>query len=367
MNDVRNWIEEFMLTEVDLVGAEEMDKRVGALREMFGNWRNMNSRQFQEVMTTAHFADYFADTLSRAFYADYQYKDFSWKDYTYADEVPDFRDVDRYRMTEPGTLFRRREKAEAKTTYIDDSVVSYGVEEYARQFDVSWQTIMNDDLGKIRETPRRMANAAARWLGGWVSALYDNATTQAYFSGTLGAPWYGTGRLTYANLAVGVNAMFQRTDAGLAGGGNRISIQKVWLVIPPLLRIQADTILQSILAAGVATNDKNVLPQFIAGVRVDPYITTSGDDVPWYLFADPSEIPSVTVARLRGWPGAVVVQKQSDIAMIQGTAPAPFLMGSFATGDIEYMVEDVIGGWDNANLVGVTDYNGMYYSSGTTP
>jgi hypothetical protein len=42
-------------------------------------------------------------------------------------------------------------------------------------------------------------------------------------------------------------------------------------------------------------------------------------------------------------------------------------MGSFATGDIEYAVEDIIGGWDSGTLVGLTDFRGFLFSSGTTP
>jgi len=313
-------------------------------------------------MTTAHFASYFADALSRAFYRDYDYQVGSWRNYTYPDQTPDFRDVARFRMTEPGTLKRRREKAEAKATYISESEVNYGVEEYAEQFDVSWQTIMNDDLGKIRETPVRMSRAARRFEDAWVSNLYDNATTQATLA-ALGAPWAGTGRLTAANLAIGINAMKVRTDVN----GNLMNIPRIRLVIPPVLEIQAATILESLLVAGVATNDKNVLPRFISGVDTDPYITTAGINVPWYLIADPNLIPTIPVARLNGFEQPWVYMKRSDVQMIQGSAPAPFMMGSFATGDIEYAVEDVIGGWDDAAYVGVADFRGIYYSSGTTP
>lgn len=321
-----------------------------------------DGQKFVETMTVAHFDQYFTDALSRAFYTDYQYKVGQWRDYTYADTVPDFRDVKRFRMTEPGTLYKRREKQEAAATYVADSVIEYGVEPYARQFDVSWQAIVNDDLGKIRETPQRMANAAARWLDAWVSALYDNATTQATLAG-LGAPWAGTGRLTAANLAIGINAMMQRTDVN----GNQMNIRNIWLVIPPILEMQARTLLNSTLLPGTPNNDTNVLPGFIRGYRIDPYITTAAPNVPWYLFADPSEIQTVTVARLNGMPAPVVVMKRSNIQQVIGSAPAAFLMGSFETGDIEYLVQDVIGGWDDASYVGVTDFRGLYYSSGTTP
>lgn len=362
MERISSWLKEYIYeTEkaANLLPQVEVDKRIVALGEMF---HPESPDRFQETMTIAHFTQYFSDALSRMFYSDYQYKVGSWKAYTFADTVPDFRDVDRYRMTEPGTLYLRREKAEAKATYVEDSEIHYGVDEFARQFDISWQTIQNDDLGKLRETPSRMASAAARFEDAWVSALYDNATTQGTAAG-LGAPWAGTGRLTAANLAIGINAMMQRTDAG----GEPIQINRIHLVIPPILLIQAQTILESLLMAGVATNDKNVLARYIAGVHVDPYITTAAPNIPWYLFADPGEIPVVTVARLAGVSGPWTYMEMSNVKVISGSAPAPFLMGNFATGDIQYAVEDIIGGWDDASWVGVTDFRGFYYSSGTTP
>lgn len=331
-----------------------------ALRDLGRRGPDMRPAEFQEVMTAAHFSSYFADAISRAFYADYQYDVGSWKDYTYPDTAPDFRDVSRMRMSEPGTLGKRREKAPHQTTYVYETEINYGVEEYSEQFDVSWRTILNDDLGKIRETPARMANAAKRWLDAYVSNLYDNATTIAGLT-ALGAVYFGTGRLTAANLAIGLNAMMQRVDAG----GNQMNINRVWLVIPKVLEIQAADILQDVLAYGGAGG--NVLSQFVAGVRVDPYIGFAGANVPWWLFADPSEVPGVSVLRLQGWPGPITFMKRSDIQIISGSAPSAFTMGSAATGDIEFFVEDVIGGWDDATYVGVTDFRGVYYSNGTTP
>jgi hypothetical protein len=362
MERISSWLQETIHEyekQLGVLEIAEIDKRTSAVQTMF---RATGLDEFKEAMTTAHFANYFADALSRMFYKDYEYKRGAWPLYTYADTAPDFRDVDRFRMSEPETLHRRREKAELKATYVSESEIHYGVEEFGRQFDISWQTIMNDDLGKLRETPARMAKAAYRFEDAFVSALYDNAVTQATLA-ALGAPWAITGRLTAANLAIGINAMMQRVDAA----GNPIQINRIHLVIPPILSIQANVLLESALMPGVATNDKNVLARYIAGVHVDPYIATVGANVPWYLFADPSEIPAVTVARLNGFDQPFTYMKMSDIRVLSGSAPAQFLLGSFATGDIEYAVEDFIGGWDDASLVGVTDFRGLLFSSGTTP
>ncbi len=362
MHNVINWIMDYALAEQssDVIEGAVLDGRVTALRELQRNHRNMSGTVLAETLTTAHFAQYFADALSRAFYSDYEYKVGSWVNYTFADEAPDFRDVKRFRMTEPGTLQKRGEKGEATATGIADSEKSYGVEEYSRQFDVSWQAVQNDDLGKIRETPQRMSNAARRFEDTFVSALYDNATTQAGLV-ALGAIFSGTGRLTTANLAIGLNAMMQRTDVG----GNQMNLRRINLVIPPVLSIQASTILKDLLSFGGA--GANVLSEFVANVYIDPYIGFAAPNVPWYLFADPSEVPTVTVARLAGFPDPFVYQKQSDIAMVIGNAPAAFMLGSALTGDIEYTVETIIGGDDDGTFVGVTDQRGIYYSSGTTP
>lgn len=323
----------------------------------YGELNGQTAQMLKEAMTTAHFATYFGTAIDRSFYPDYQYKAGDWSAYVFRDTVPDFRDVSRMRMTEPETLTLRGEKQSLRNTSIDDSGISFGVDEFARAFDVSWRTLMNDDLGKIRQTPSRMGNAARRWLDGFVSNAYDNATTQAALV-ALGALYAGTGALTLANLAIAVNAMMQRTDSQ----GNMIVVNRLHLVIPPTLRIQAATLLRDLISYGGPNS--NIMGDFIASVQVDPYI---GSTTAWYLIADPAEIPTITLARLTGWPGPIIAQKQSDLKLISGSAPAAFLMGDFDTGNIVYMVEDVAGIWDDATWAGVTDYRGIYYSSGTTP
>ena len=361
MYNVCRWIEEVAIASKGGTPATN-DVQVQALQELGRNWRNMSGRQFVETLTTAQFADYFTDALSRQFLKDYQAQTGSWQSYIATDQAPDFRNVKRFRKTVNGTMFRRGEKGEAEAMSMSIDDIEYGVVEWTRQMDISWRVILNDDLGEIRKAPQDMANMAADWKNQFVSALYDNATTQATLAG-LGVPWSGTGRLTAPNLAIGLNAMMQRTNAL----GNPIVWRKVHLVIPTILQIQVADILKDLLSYGGVGG--NVLMDFIslANVHVDPYITTAGANVPWYLFADPSEGNAVTLVSLAGMNGPAVLQKKSDVAVISGSVPAAMAMGSFATGDIEYMVDDIVGAWDDASYVGTTDFRAIYYSSGTTP
>lgn len=371
MQQVITWLEEFALAEQesDLIQPEELDRRVAALREMARNWRSMSGTQFAEVMTVSHFPLYFGDAIDRAFRADYEYMRGDWRLYTTGDEAIDFRDVKRFRMTEPESLTKRREKMQHVESGISESVQMYGVEEYSRAFDVSWRTILNDDLGKIAETPRRMARAAGRFEDSFVSALYHNATTQAGLV-ALGAAYSTTARLAKDSLKAGVNAMMARVD----GLGNPLEVGGIGLVVGPTLVIEATEILQNQLSYGNpgsstpagGVGPSNNLRDFISGIWVDPYIRDGGGgEQPWYLFANSASIPTVTVARLRGVPGPFTFRKDSDITMLSGSAPSSFLLGSADTGDIVFYVETVIGGWDDATYGGVTDFQGIYYSSGS--
>jgi hypothetical protein len=341
-----------------VVPTAEVDKRLVSLNEM---WVAKSPAQFKEAMTLAQFPTYFGTLLNREFVKAYETKSGSWKSYTKADTAPDFRDISRLRMDWYMPLHLRREKAEAKASYAVEGEFHYGVDEYSTQFDISWQTLQNDDLGELKRAPEELLKAALNFENMFVSNLYDNAVTLATVL-ALGAPWSGTGRLTAANLAIGINAMQARTKPN----GEPMVISKVYLVIPPILALQANVILASALMAGVATNDKNVLPQYISGVYVDPFIATAGINIPWYLFASPDEVAAVRVARLQGAPGPFTYIDESSIRIMSGSAPASFGMGSFATGDIQYAVSDIIGGWDSGTLVGLTDFRGLYFSNGTT-
>ena len=340
----------------------ELDTRISALKEMYSPAvKSASPVQFKEVLTTAHFTDYFSDALSRMFYQDYKVREMSWKEYTYPDSAPSFRDVDRLRLSRPGTLYKRREKGEAKATYVEDSQISYGVEEFARQFDVSWRVILEDDLGKIKEVPRAMARAALGNVNQSDTAIFDNATTQAALV-ALGAQYADTGALTHENLAIAITYMNTRTDPS----GYPLGVGGIYLVVPPDLAMQAEVILGSTLMSGSASNDLNVIPKFLRGYIVNDQITTTAVAKPWYLFADPSAIPTVPVVRLQGYEKPFVYMRASNIDMVMGSAPPSMLMGSYETGDIEYTVEDFIGGWDDDTYVGVADYRGIYYSDGTS-
>src|SRR4030067_2094023 len=204
-NKILSWLSDAISESEKAKGVlpvAEIDARITALKEVFGA---PTPTQLKEAMTTAHFSTYFATVLDREFIKNYEVQQGTWKNYTYPHESQDLRNLERYRMETYLPLTRRREKAESKAGYLyQDRPFYYAPDEYSGQMDISWRTLLSDDLGKIKSELNLLSNSAVAFEDQFVSAAYDNATTQAGLV-ALGAAYAGTGRLTSANLAIGIN------------------------------------------------------------------------------------------------------------------------------------------------------------------
>ena len=317
-----------------------------------------------EALVTGHFPYYFGRTLSYAVMERYNYKRGQWRDYTYQDTLPTYADGRRFRFSEVEAPVMRREKQETYATYFTESYYDIGVGTYGKQIDFSHRDLVNDDMGAFNSVTMKMSDTALRFEDVYVSTLYDNAVTQAAML-ALGVNYGGTGRLTTANLAIAWNAFLQRVD----GLGYPLAISPTYLVIPPILEMTANQILQSERIAEIATNGINPLRNALQ-VRIDPYIATAIPSVPWYLFAAPSDIQTVTVVRMQGHTGPELYAQAPDkirMTPTGGLGAADWRLGSFISGDISIDVEDTIGSQTTpTTYVGVTDYMGLYYSNGTT-
>lgn len=329
--------------------------------------QDIHSSTLREALVVGDFPLYFNRVLSRAVYNRYEFQRGTWRDYTLREDLPDYTTAERFRFDEPERPERRSEKEEAYATYFTETRVQIGLDDYAKQMDFSRRIFINDDLGAFNNIAMKLGDSAAMFEDFFVSALYDNALSQAAMI-ALGANYAITGRLTTANLAIAWNAFTQRQD----GRGNPLAIRPVFLVIPPILELTAEAILESTHIAELATNSKNVL-QGRVQIKIDPYIAFAVPNVPWYLFAEPSSVPGVSVTRWTGRPNgpelSALAPDKVPMTRTMGLGTPSLLNGSFLTGDIEIQVETTIGGRtdDLGTLVGITDPNGLLYSSGTTP
>ena len=304
----------------------------------------------REALTTSDFPYLFGDVLDRQVLATYKATEPIWKKFTKLSTNKDFRNADRYRFSGGDEALELvNEKGEYLASARAEARYRLAVQKYGRQFDISWEALINDDLGALQDTPARFARAALRTEHRVVTALYYHNVVLA----TAGQGNLSVNPLTIANLETGLEWFAAQTDVG----GEAIQNRAKYLVVPPALELTARQILTSATkmwtegAVGVPVPypTTNVVSNYGLELVIDPYITILGAVTTplssvgsWFLFSDPSELAALEAAYLRGHERPEICMKASDKVTIGGGAISP-LNGDFATDNVFYRVRDVFG------------------------
>ena len=323
---------------------------------------HLHEYRIREAMTTSDFPLLFGDVLDRQVLASYKATEPVWKAYSKQSTVKDFKISRRFAITGgDGMLDRVAEKGEYLASDRKEEKYDISVLKYGRQYDISWESLINDDLGALKDTPERFARGAIRTEATIAARLYANLT-MAGAAHTAGGNLYSTlpaelnetaGALTIGFLEQGLENMAGRLDAG----GMPIQCRAKFLVVPPALELTARQILTSTEkrytggAGGTSWPTSNVLPQYGLQLVVDPYLpaaatfnlTAASANTQWYLFADPKEITAIELAHLSGHERPEICMKASDKVTVGGGAIGP-MSGDFATDNVLYRVRLVFGG-----------------------
>ncbi len=347
------------------------DAEISAFVNLLSNADNvpahLHEYRIKEALTTSDFPELFGDVLDRQVLASYKAVDPVWKAFTKMSTARDFKDSYRFAITGGDQLLAKvAEKGEYLASEREEDKYTLSVDKYGRQFDISWEALINDDLGALKDTPERFARAAVRTEHRVTTCLYayDQTTTAGADVHTFGGPLYSTfageinktsGALTIGYLEQGLEAMAAFTDAN----GEPIQNRAKFLIVPPALEMTARQILTSANkiytggAAGTAWPTTNVIPQYGLTLIVDPYLPicslineptyTASANTQWYLFSDPKDIAALEVAHLKGHERSEICMKASDKVTVGGGAIGP-MSGDFATDNVLYRVRLVFGG-----------------------
>jgi len=317
-----------------------------------------HAREFliREALTTSDFPYLFGDVLDRQVLAAYQAAPPDWRKYTKVSTNRDFKNSDRYRMSGGDDyLAEVSEKGEYLASPRTEARYRLQVAKYGRQFDISWEAMINDDLGALKDTPARFARAAIHSEARLVSNLYVHNVVLA----TAGRGNLSVNPLTIANLETALEWFAAQTDVG----GSPIYNRAKYLVVPPALELTARAILTSAQKMGLAgattiaaapdvwVPTTNVVAGMGLELVVNPWITildaASGNPLTsvgaWYLFSDPANLAALEFAHLRGHEKPEICMKASDKVTIGGGA-INALSGDFATDNVFYRVRAIMGG-----------------------
>ena len=368
MKLMEDWKGYVALSEINK--PEGYEQRLSETIDLLTNARGLAPHKaefmLREALTTSDFPYLFGDVLDRQVLAAYKATTPEWKKFTKLSTVPDFRQVNRFAISGGDeALALVGEKGEYLASQRTEAKYYFNIAKYGRQFDISWEAIINDDLDALKDTPERFARAALRTEHRFASALYvHNVVLATALRGNLTAA-----PLTIANLETGLEWFGAQTDAG----GEAIYNRAKYLVIPPALELPARQILTSAtkmwltgattLAAApdIPLPMTNVVANYGLELVIDPYITildaAAGNPLSsvgsWYLFSDPKEIAVLECAHLRGHERPEICMKASDKVNVGGGPIGP-MEGDFATDNIFYRVRICFGGT-------TLDWRGFYF------
>jgi len=343
---------------------EGYDKKLKETMDLLSNARGLAPHQqefmIREALTTSDFPMLFGDVLDRQMLANYKAVAPVWKAFTKMSTVRRiFPQVGGYRFAMTGGdqyLEEVGQKGEYLASERNELRYQLSVKKRGKQFDISWESLINDDLGALQDTPMRFSTASVRT---------EHRITTGLYAGDVGAHVEGDGGFLYEAainafvdlLTIGnLEAALERMSSFYDINGEPILNQARYLVVPPRLEMTARQILTSASKMWVATGDTdiaaapypttNVVAQMGLQLIIDPYLpimNATDAHTQWYLFANPNDIAALEVAHLQGHEVPEICMKGSDKVSVTGAPMSPF-SGNFATDNVFYRVRHIFGG-----------------------
>jgi hypothetical protein len=221
-------------------------------------------------------------------------------------ELNDFKESERYRLTDVGDLEPVAPDGEIKHGGLTEEKATNQLGTFGKIFALTRQMIYNDDLGAFLKVPDGMGARAARKID------------QLFFTRLLGNP----GNLfstPHRNFRDGTDTALSGESLGLAvqlfldqvdADGQPINISPRFLLVPTALKMTARELLNSTFFIATGTTEKKRIPTYNALADEDlevissPYLSnanyTGASNLAWYLFADPAVVDTFEIGYLKG-------------------------------------------------------------------
>lgn len=361
----------------------------------------------QEAMTTSDFPLLFGDVLDRSVLANYQETPYTWDMYCKRAILNDLRlarmfRVDRGAGVLDGPIIPNSYGATGTGPKGIDQVSEYPMRKrvvsgytdqlykFGARMDFSFETIVNDDLDALKDTPALFGRAARRTeekratqlfvsAGGPNTTFFNNANMNVINSTVLGAGYTGSPNPSLSIDAVmwALTVIANQRDLD----GEPISIEAACLVYPPALKVTAENILNarelyvnseggnvSLFGTGATQTAYNSVRMVVANWAAKfaagalnyylPVVNTSSSaQTAWYIFASPKMgRPAMQQSFLRGreapqlfmrLPNQVAVgegQMGPGAGIMPGMGNTNPMEGDYETDGIDYKIRHFLGG-----------------------
>lgn len=316
----------------------------GVVRSIMNNYPGII--RVSEALTTSDFPILTGDVLDRMMLARYREYPAGWRQFAkVTTTLRDFRQARRITFDGlEGQYEAIPEQAEVKYGQLGEGSYTYTPVKYGKAAKLSFELLMNDDLGAFEDIPDRLGLGGARTVARFATGLYVGASGPHASLYTLGNANIVTGNpvLSIASLGAAWTVLRTMKDAD----GEPIMIESAVLVVPPALEVTARNILNSIQVfmtnTGGASGQELQVANWLASnltLVVDPYIpivaSTANGSTSWFLFASPNVgRPALEVGFIRGFAEPQLYQKVANTMRVGGGIDQ--MAGDFATMSQEY-------------------------------
>lgn len=188
----------------DLAGFTMVEMARESLRaagqSIYGNTLDMIGRAF----TTSDFPLLLANVANKSLLEGWETHEETWPEWVAEGSVSDFKTQTATRPGEVDSLDEIGSDDEYKYGTRSEQAETYKIATFGKLFNLSRQTIINDDLGALTDTPKEFGEAASRTVGDVVYAVLT------------------------ANSAMGDGtALFHANHTNLAGSGGAVSVTSI--------------------------------------------------------------------------------------------------------------------------------------------
>ncbi|WP_198133816.1 HK97 family phage prohead protease [Anaeromyxobacter dehalogenans] len=282
--------------------------RQGRTGSRFGESRG--PELIKRAMVTADFPAILAGALHASVRSGYESEPASHRAWVRAVPVPDFRTQQRPILGSAPSLAQVGEHGEYTDGYFTDEMASYSVMKYGRMVAISWEALVNDNLGAFLRVQPALGQAARRAEADTVYALFalNSAAGPTMQDGT------ALFHANHANLAT--SAAFDSAQLGAgrallrkqqALGGGYLSLVPRYLVVPSERETAAEVLLAN---ATRRVNTEKTTPEWIASLElvVEPRLANTAV----YLAAEYNQIDTAELGLLEENMNGPVVEEEAE-------------------------------------------------------
>lgn len=353
------------------LGFGQRAKKIANLKERlaaFGKFMNYTPTKrkliIEEAETTSDFPILFGTVLERSLLAKYSIAKPDYRNYVKVGTQNDFRISGQQLIALWGlqsTMSVVKERGEYQAGNLKDGKVAIQLQKFGRQFPLSWEALINDDLGAFSDIAERLANAALRTEFYQATGLFvdANGPHASLFGTSLAHPIdaavinnKGTDTFNADNLAKVIALMTTQLDAE----GEPVVFDGFELIYGPSLNYRVLQALNpaSLIVSGLkstSSGSTQTSANVVASMNIRPHMNqyisqidkSANNQFSWYVIGSLTNGAAVQLNMLRGHEAPEIVQKVSDKQSLGGGLVSP-MEGDFDTDTMRWRVRHIMGG-----------------------